>query len=571
MNLMRAVPVLVSILFFSSTVKSEEWAKREWEPVDRNGVASLSRRRIKGSKSFKSDKSGKSDKKYSKKEKGFLDEDIANDFSDLFESYFLHLGSMSMNQAQPISTSKTLSKVEFTKARHSPTPSEDELRVSFAQYSLTFSLMDSVKPTRRDDYFELQATTESTFKDFMVRSYVSNNVSYLKDFEVEFVKTGVSGLDEIFVVFQSTAIFDLTFPGELSKVQSTLSDGLAQDQTLWMEYITSLQELDPDNAFSSTIRIAYSESIPNEKLSGHSTMSTADMIAYSAAACITLLSMAAFIAKRSNNQTEFDNSYSFEKSTGSKSNESCQSTVAETLTCASSSIYGEPGHLDFDKEDEEVGPTNRLYTHGSHSIHKTLRDQTLPPLDSTSDDDSSQDVLSERISGVSSETVDKFKDRSIDYVKEVLNYGAEHDSVEGNRHHDKLNSGNRRWYSLQERQSKTPNSLTSKAATQENDDSIESCCKGERKAEKPSEDDRAPSIGGTTPQDQSAEEEKIVMAQEYLQALLQNDETSRNDEDYQYSQEMLQAELESIVAEEAARAADEERLKEERRIAEVMP
>ena len=569
MNLMRAVLVLVPILSFSSTVKGEEWTKREWEPVDRKGVANLSRRRMKGSKSGKSDKSGKSNKKYSKKEKGFLDEDITNDFSDLFEGYFLHHGSMSMNQAQPKPTPKKLTRLEFTTARHSPTPSDNDLRISFAQYSLTFSLMDSVKPTGRNDYLELQATTKSTFTDFMVRSYVSNNISYLKDFEVEFVRTGVSGLDEIFVVFQSAAIFDSTFPGEPSKAQSTLSDGLAQDQTLWMEYITALQELDPDNAFSSTIRIAYTESIPDEKLSGHSTMSTADMIAYSAAACITLLSVAAFIAKRNNNRAEFDGSYSFEKTTGSKSNESCQSTVAETLTCASSSVYGEPSHLDFVKEDEEVGPMSRLYAHESYSIHenKSFHDQTSPPLDSESDDDSSHEILSERIRGIGSETVDNFKDRSIDYVKEVLNYSAEHDSVEGNRHHDKLNSGNTQWYSLQERQPKTlnlQNPLTSKAAAQENDDDENSI-----ETEQISEDDRTSSIGRNTPQDQSAEEEKIVMAQEYLQALLQNDEISQNDEDY--SQEMLQAELESIVAEEAARAADEERLKEERRIAEVMP
>ena len=574
MNLMRSVLVFVSILYFSPTVRSEEWTKREWEPVNRDGVANLSRRRIKGSKSAKSDKSGKSNKKYSKKEKGFLDEDIANDFNDLFESYLLHhssLGSMPLKQAQPLSTNTHMMELELADGRYSPTPSEDDIRISFAQFSLTFSLAENDTPTKRNDYIELLAATESTFKAFMVRSYASNSISYLKDFEVEFVKTGMTQLDEIFVVFQSTAIFDSAFPGEPSRVQSTLSDGLTQDQTLWMEYVTSLQELNPDNAFSSTVGISYTESIPNGKGNDQSTMSTADMIAYSAAACITLLSTAAFLVKRSGgSHDKFDSSPFFEKSMGSKMNSSCQSTVAETLTCASSSTYGKPNQLDFDNEDEEVGETRKLYTHESHDHRTSWRDQNSSSIGSATDDDSIHEAHSERISGTDKGKADSYRDRKRDNVQESCNQ-----IVSGNHHvyDDKLSPGNALCYSLQERQSKQqnrPNSVPLEAIAQHNDSDeskVDIHCQGSRQINIQLESDRAPSIGGYAPQDQSAltdDRKKILMAQEYLQALLQDDEISQSDEECQFSQDMLQAELESILAEEAAREADEERLKARR-------
>ena len=146
--------------------------------------------------------------------------------------------------------------------------------------------------------------------------------------------------------------------------------------------------------------------------------------------------------------------------------------------------------------------------------------------------------------------------------------------MSGNHHvyDDKLSPGNALCYSLQERQSKQqnrPNSVPLEAIAQHNDSDeskVDIHCQGSRQINIQLESDRAPSIGGYAPQDQSAltdDRKKILMAQEYLQALLQDDEISQSDEECQFSQDMLQAELESILAEEAAREA--RRTKKKRR------
>ena len=362
---------LVSLLLLSNRIV-EGWTKRQREPVDRNGLDTLRRRRTKEEKKEKKVKIGKSEKKskkYSKKAKYYyytsgyyssdlpIDEVFAGDLDGFYEDIFQHIsaGSMSMSSVIDVSASSKMLEVERMGPNdeseyneHTLLSSQDHVRISIAPYSIRFSFIDGVIPTRREDYNELVSVTKSLFQNFMMDYFESTTISDLIDFEVEFVKTGVFE-DEIFIVFESTAIFDsksYTIP-ESSRIQDTLGDALVREKKLWMEYVTALQELNPNNAFSSTFSVAYMEGFPNEK--GHiqsiSSPSTADTIAYSAAVGITLLSVVAFLKKRKRDEIAFNDFNAYEKKTTFRSDDSCASTIAETLTCVSSS---------FDAEDRLV-------------------------------------------------------------------------------------------------------------------------------------------------------------------------------------------------------------------------
>jgi hypothetical protein len=578
MNSKTALLVFMSVLLMSRIVNSEAWTKREREPVNRNGVAKLNHRRTKsekskGEKKDKKEKSGKDDKKYSKTEKynfngdsdyntghhsnynnppiseGFLDEDITNDFKDIYDEFydeFFHshfsFGSMSMDYVRPVQTSNKMLTFERNEPHENPTlehdepynkatssPSKalamspkthDDIRISFNLYSLIFSFVDSVVPTRREDYNELVTGTESIFKDFMIRSYGSNIISDLNDFQVEFLRTGVSEFDKIFIVFQSTAIFDsdsYAFP-EAFQVQDMLGDALGRDKELWMEYITILQELNPDNAFSSTVNVVYVEGIPTEKESIQSTSSSsrANKIAYSAAGGVILLSIVAFVVKRSRDKREFEDPYFHEKKSASRSIENCESTISETLTYVSSSIYGEQNQSYCDRKDQETGSiiiglsTQELTDHRSLTCIQNLSD-----LDSVIEDDSINDGLSERIRDLDNCRMLSFDSGTFGYVQEQCNDTITNAAVSGNPvvHDENSHSSNKQWYSLQERRSKVrkhPKKHTSKN---------------------------------------------------------QRENSSLFDEDKHESQEKLRAELAIIKEEEVARAEDELRLKEERRLA----
>lgn len=554
MNLIISIQRLLfaSVLILSLTVNGEEWTKREWEAVDRSGVVKLGRRRIKASKSEKSDKSGKSgskgksgkSKKDSKKEKMYHNKFIgdgmaAGDLNDIYEGFFQNhfsLGSMSMDHA----TSNNMLALKATETRYEPDSendkyvskySHDDFEISFAQYSLIFSFMDSVIPTRREDYDELVAATKSTFQDFMVRSYASNTNSHLNNFEVKFVQTGLSQLDEIYVVFQSMATFDpasYTYP-EASEVQNTLRDSLARDETLWMEYITALQEMNPDNAFSSTVDVEYILGVPDENI--QSGPSEADKIAYAAAACITTLSILVFGVKKSRDRLEVEDPYFFEKTSGSRSNESCGSTIAETLSFASS-IYGKERSSFLDTEYEETGSSRtELSSHDRNDMGS-------------------------------------FDNGSLDHIQEDYDYRIENNIVPGYRsdHDEQIHSSNRRWYSLQERQSKTRNrsvTQTSKLiddhfmSSSDENDMVSDINEAEQQLEQ--EQDEVQRISGNKTQERLEQENKD-------ERQFRNDKGSRHDDTKCDPQEKLRAELAIIKAEEAARSAEELRLKEERSV-----
>ncbi len=584
--------LFASILILSLTVNGEEWTKREWEAVNRSGIAKFGRRRIKGSKSEKSDKSGKSGstgksgkaKKDSKKEKmyhnQFIDDGMtAGDLNDIYEGFFQNhfsLGSMSMNHA----TSNNMLALKATETRYEPDSendkyiskySKDDVKISFAQYSLIFSFMDSVIPTRRDDYDELVTATKSTFLDFMVRSYASNTNSHLNNFEVEFVQTGLSQLDDIYVVFQSTATFDsasYTFP-EASEVQNTLRDSLAQDETLWMEYITALQEMNPDNAFSSTVDVEYTLGVPDEYI--QSGPSKADKITYAAAACITTLSILAFGVKRSRDRSKVEDPYFFEKTSGSRLNESCESTIAETLSFASS-IYGKERNSFLNTEYEEIESSQTgLSSHFDPALHRTyMCAQSLSSVDSEIEDDSIKEGCLELIPGIRRNETGDFDNGSLDHIQEDYDYRIKNNIVPGYRsdHDQQTHSSNRRWYSLQERQSKRRNRSESqmskliddhsKSSSDEND-MISDINEAEQQLEQ--EQGEVQRISGKKAQDQLEQETKHERE-------FRNEKGSRHDSDKCDSEEKLRAELAIIRAEEAARSAEELRLKEERRLCE---
>lgn len=578
-----------AILILSSTVNSAEWTKREWEPVDRSGVGKLGRRRTKGvksEKSFKSGKSGKNDKKSSKKGKdnGYssIDEGMQGEFNDIYEGFFrdhFSLSSMSMNQVQPLTTSDNTLSLKSTitdteNDKFMSRSSQYDVKMSFAQYSLTFSFMDSVIPTRREDYIELVTTTKSTFEDYMIRFYASDTTSYLNSFEVEFVKTGVSQLDEIYVVLQSTAMFDTGFDElpEVSTAQNSLRDSLARDETLWMEYITALQEMNPDNAFSSTVNVEYILGVPDEKASTLSTTSKADKIAYAAAACITVFSMLALGVKRSRDRRQDEDPNFFEKTSNARSNESCQDTVAETLSCSSFSIYSERSRSYLDIGHDETGASRTEST----LCRSYRRARSLSSFKSEIEDSSFREDFSGRTRGVGIDGMGEIWDQN----HEDCDSGTTNYNLIG-RHCDRdenTYSNDRQWHSLQERQSKTRNqtiSETSKhigdhsnSSLNENDEGgINQYGKGLLKPKEGSEQAIAVCISEKKPQGRlKLIDENNAIERETVDRTFRNDTGSRHHHDKYDSQENLSVELFVLKAEEAARAADELRLKEERRL-----
>lgn len=568
-------------------VNCEAWTKRELEPVNRNGVIKLGRRRLKGQKSEKKDKSEKSGKDSKNAEynvirngnidhnnypmgEGFLDEDIASDFNDIYEGFFqgfFSFGSMSMDHAQTFSTSNKMMTLEHIPPTSSSsemisltpktnsdyneraqTSSQDDVRISFTPYSLVFSFLDSVIPTRREDYNELATATKSNFKDFMLRSYESITISDLNDFQVEFVTTGVSESDEIFIVFQSTALFDSNshvFP-EASQVQNTLGDALAQNEELWMQYITALQELNPDNAFSSTVNIAYINGIPKEKRNIQSTASSrADIVAYSAAAGITMLSLLAFVVKRSRDRQELEDHCSLAKERGSRFNESCESTVAETLSCMSSTS-GTEQRLYFDATDEE---TRRSTIGHSTGDRRSMYKCSSSDLDSASEDDSINEEASERSRDIDDSKMYGFNAETMNSREEDCNHTIRNAAVfQSHRtYNEKSYSSNKRWNPLREIW-KRSNPLENHEYLEENQTQHDS--------------------GGEVQEDQAAwiEEGKMMKKQHILEGKLLHHEALQLDEDKHKSQEKLRSELAIIKAEEAARTAEEQRLKKERKL-----
>jgi hypothetical protein len=618
MNRKRQVLVFVSVLLLSGITNSKGWAtRREMEHVNRYGVVKLDRRRIKSQKdgkkeksdkSDKSDKSGKKDKKDSKQityysyynyrpiDDGFLDEDAASDLNDYFDGFYhsqSSFGSMSMDHGHSTTKSDNLLALQHIEpydkltssqsegaARPPETPmgldgklfsasmQADDFKITFNLYSLVFTFMDSVIPTRREDYNELVTATKSKFKDFMIRLYESDDISNLKDFEVEFVKTGVSDFEEVFIVFQSSAIFDSDSSAlpENSKVQSTFGNALARDKQLWMEYITVLQELNPDNAFSSTVNVMYMEGIPNEKVNVKST-SRADKITYFAAAGITVLSIIAFVAKSSRDRLELEDPYSDEKRSISTSSDSCQSTVSETLTSVSSSICGKQNQSYFGRKDEEMGSITIGFSKNAPTDQKSRKYNGKSDSDSMTEDDSISDGLSERNRDVDNFRIVSFDDGILAHVNE--------ESLKKNKHDKSSQPINRRRHFLQQRRSeiRIPKKIQTVATIGEDEKSAlletERLCKnGMLTNGRQFKGELVQNVLGDNLLNRSTriEELKIRKEREILEGSLWSDEASRLDEEKRESQEKLRAELENIEAEEAARTAEELRLKEERRL-----
>ena len=145
--------------------------------------------------------------------------------------------------------------------------------------------------------------------------------------------------------------------------------------------------MNPDNAFSSTVDVEYTLGVPDEYI--QSGPSKADKITYAAAACITTLSILAFGVKRSRDRSKVEDPYFFEKTSGSRLNESCESTIAETLSFASS-IYGKERNSFLNTEYEEIESSQTgLSSHFDPALHRTyMCAQSLSSVDSEIEDDS---------------------------------------------------------------------------------------------------------------------------------------------------------------------------------------
>lgn len=232
--------------------------------------------------------------------------------------------------------------------------------LSFDLYSLTFELEDAVQPTRSQDYYDLTSSTQSVLKRFMDRTFKEYPLSILVDFQTELVRTGMSSGSAIFVVFQSTAVFDsgsFVIP-EASQVEGTLREAFAKDQELWFEYISALQELDPDNAFSSVINVVYSTEIPSETSSSSQSSSTTTAAIAAAAAGVAILSIGFYVIKRRHDSMIPEDSHSTSKDFRSRffGYGTSTATVAETAAYDASSVAVRRGGPDTssDKDDTDA-------------------------------------------------------------------------------------------------------------------------------------------------------------------------------------------------------------------------
>jgi hypothetical protein len=475
---------------------------------------------------------------------------------------------------------------------HSP-----DIKVSFALYALTYKFEDSVMPTRSQDYHDLTNSTQSVMKNFMARTFKEYPLSILVDFQTEFVRTGVSSGSHIFVVFQSTAVFDygsFVIP-EASQVEGTLREALDRDMELWLEYISALQELDPDNAFSSVIDVVYSTDLPPEPTGGSqsassSSSSSSGTAIGAAAAGVAVVLIAVFVIKRRRDSPVLEDKVRQpQKNYRSRffNNGNSTATVAETTAFDTSSKAIGRGSTNSPNEDLLADAEER----------GTLSNTTAASYDDSEERNESRQSLTGEVPARAYSDWDEYRtysfngkeapeDEKDDYsefsVDAIASQFHSEESAESTSVVAESTQRFKRWQPWRKQSStrsewesdRDESSLHLRSNTQ----ALNSLT-GTGNSQEPSvaSDTKKDALDRqmhelnclTRSQEQSKRQEKVDFARKKadLEAWLRKEQAIHSEEEDRLANERLQAELAKIKAEEAARTAEDLRLKEERRFA----
>jgi hypothetical protein len=194
----------------------------------------------------------------------------------------------------PTTTMNDTAAVDVTKSLVEP--------VAFSLYSLTYVIEDGSMPSREEDISELTAVTRSVFKQYMEDYFEEFPLSILVGFETEFVRMGTNVQNEAYVVYRSVAIFDegsFVIP-ESEQLELTLEEALQPDESLWVEYISALQQLNPKNAFADTVNVAYAADTPSTSKPRASVGDSSSAVAAIAvaAAGVTVVAIGLFVLRR---------------------------------------------------------------------------------------------------------------------------------------------------------------------------------------------------------------------------------------------------------------------------------
>lgn len=462
-------------------------------------------------------------------------------------------------------------------------------------------------PTRSQDYYDLTNSTQLVLKKFMTRTFKEYPLSILVDFQTEFVRTGVSSGSEIFVVFQSTAVFDFgsfVIP-EASQVEGTLREALDKDKELWLEYISALQELDPENAFSSVVNVVYSTELPPEpNSSSQSSSSTSSAAAIGAAAAgVAVVLIAVFVIKRRRDTSVLaDNLTQPQKKHRSRffNNGNSAVTVAETtafdvsseaVRLGSTTSPDEELHADVE-EGGTISSTTSTCDNGRedrnetlqdiHSIHNSSGDYNSLNVDQSaranSDWDEYRTYSFNDKEAPEDENADDYSNYSVDAITsqshseesiESMSLGAAWKNRSTKRWEPWRKQSSART-KLETDKDESPLQIRSNAQALNNLPGKSQELSFASDTKKDALDRQVRELNAQTRlQEDSKKQEEADFAKKKadLEEWVRKEQVLRLQEEDRLANERLQAELAKIKAEEAARTAEELRLKEERRFA----
>jgi hypothetical protein len=447
------------------------------------------------------------------------------------------------------------------------TKSLSRVPVAISLYSLTYTLEDNVMPTREEDFAELTRVTRTVFSDYMDRYFADYPLTIQTGFSTEFVRTGTTVENKLFVVFQSTVYFDdssFMIP-EASQVEAVLQEGLAKDDLLWMEYIVALQEMDEKNAFASTINVAYADTPPPEPgprtSVGDSTSAVAAIAA--AVAGVTVIAIGLFVMKRKRYAaSSLDDGLSPEKRM--RPTRSLFRTDDRDDSDTASNTYGESSFglqtvpltstvgstADVDEEIGSVGNDSTVYTSGEQSTKAD--DWQRYKAYSYDKDDSDDDCSEYSDDAIASRPSESSEGKALineSGSRTLKPWDAPEDTGEKSTLlcEGELTERQRGGVSFVRSSGLDEDEMRQK---EEQMSQVRLELEAHRRSQKES---------------QRLEQEKLAIERAALEEWLRKEKIARLDEEKRLSEEKLQAELAKIKAEKACVAAQKLRQKEEKR------